>query len=572
MINVTINGKTHHFESGMTILEACRQVGVDVPTLCHLKDLAPSGSCRICVVEVDKARSLIPSCAYPISDGMVVRTNTERIREARKMIVELLIANHPQTCLTCNRNMTCELQKLAQELNAEPKPFYKDRRQYYVDATSPSLVRDPEKCIICGRCVRVCEEVQGVGAIDFTKRGFNTMVLPAFNEDLANTTCVNCGQCIKVCPTGALTENFSVKEAMDLLADKNRICVAQIAPAVRVALGELFGVDEDNVAPRLVTALKQIGFKYVFDTDFGADLTIMEEGTELVHRLTNKGTLPMITSCSPGWIKFIEHFYPQLLPNLSTCKSPQQMQGAMTKNYWAPKMQIAREKVAMISIMPCTAKKFEAQRPEMEVDGVRDVDVVLTTREVAKLLKAFDVDLELCEPAPFDNPIGESSGAAVIFGATGGVMEAALRTAYKLVTGNELDKIDIEAVRGFEGLKEATIKVGDLSLRCAVTSGLKNARDLLDAVIEGKKQLDFIEIMACPGGCLNGGGQPTGFDVELLRKRLKKVYAIDRGMKYRRSHENPSITKLYAEFLEKPNSGKSHKFLHTHYHPRDERA
>lgn len=571
MMNVTINGKAYQFEPNLTILEACQKAGINIPTFCHLKGLTPAGACRICVVEVEKARGLVPSCAYPISDGMVVQTNTDRIREARKMIVELLLANHPQDCLTCNRSLSCELQKLAHEYNAEPKQQWKAKRKYHLDSTSPSLIRDPEKCIICGRCVRVCEEVQGVGAIDFTKRGFETMVLPAFNEDLANTTCINCGQCIKVCPTGALSENFSVREVMDALSNKEKVVVGQMAPAVRVALGEEFGIDEDNVAPRVVDALKRIGFKYVFDTNFAADLTIMEEGTELVTRITKGGILPMITSCSPGWIKFIEHFYPQYLPNLSTCKSPQQMQGAVIKSYWAQKMKIDPANVVVVSIMPCTAKKFEALRPEMEVDGIRDVDLVLTTREVAKLLHSYDIDLKMATPVDFDHPLGEGSGAGQIFGATGGVMEAAIRSAYKIVTGKELEKIDIEAVRGFDGVKEATVKIGDLDLNVAVASGLKNARAILDAIASGKKKYHFVEIMACPGGCLNGGGQPTSFDVEALKKRLVKIYKIDSGLKLRRSHENPSITKLYEEFLGKPNSEVAHKYLHTHYHVREEK-
>ncbi|MFZ2955507.1 MAG: NADH-dependent [FeFe] hydrogenase, group A6 [Candidatus Ozemobacteraceae bacterium] len=572
MLNITINGKAYQFEPGLTILDACRKVNIDIPTLCHLKNLPPSGSCRICMVEVDKIRGLVPSCAYPLAEGMNIRTNTDRIREARKMIVELLIANHPQDCLNCNRSLSCELQKLAMELGAEAKPQYKAKRQYHIDATSPALVRDPGKCIICGRCVRVCEEVQGVGAIDFTKRGFETMVLPAFNEDLADTTCVNCGQCIKVCPTGALSENFSVRDVMDALSSPEKVVVAQMAPAVRVALGELFGIDEDNVAARLTDALRRIGFKYVFDTNFAADLTIMEEGTELVTRLTKGGVIPMITSCSPGWIKFIEHFYPEYLPNLSTCKSPQQMQGAMIKGYWAKKINLDPKKVFVVSIMPCTAKKFEAQRPEMEVDGIRDVDVVLTTREVAKLLKSYDLDLATTVPSDFDHPLGESTGAGAIFGATGGVCEAALRTAYKLVTGKELEKLDVEAVRGFEGIKEAMVKVGDIDLKIAIASGLKNARMLLDSVKSGEKKYHFIEIMACPGGCLNGGGQPTSFDPDALKKRLKKIYAIDKVAKLRRSHENPSIVQLYNEFLKTPNSEIAHKYLHTHYHAREEKS
>ncbi|PKK90919.1 MAG: ferredoxin [Candidatus Wallbacteria bacterium HGW-Wallbacteria-1] len=569
-MKVTINDKPYEFDHDMTILEACREAGIKIPTLCHLEGLSPSGSCRICVVEVNTSRNLVPSCAYPLTDGLEIRTSTERIREARKMIVELLIANHPQDCLNCTRNLNCELQRLASEVGAELHPHFKEKRHYDCDATSPSIVRDPNKCIICGRCVRVCEEIQGIGAIDFTKRGFETIVLPAFNDELADTTCVNCGQCIKVCPTGALSEQFNVKEVIDALNDPEKVTVVQIAPAVRVALGELYGVDEDNIAPLLVDALHRIGFKYVFDTNFAADLTIMEEGTELVSRITGGGTLPLITSCSPGWIKFIEHFYPSLLGNLSTCKSPQQMQGAMIKGYWAPKVKIDPRNVHVVSIMPCTAKKFEAQRPEMEVDGIRDVDTVLTTREVAKLLHAFDLDIKICQPAEFDNPLGEASGAGAIFGATGGVAEAAIRTVHKLVTGEELENIDMVPLRGFKGVKESTLKIGDLSVNIAIISGLQNARTVLDKVVSGEKSYHFIEIMACPGGCLNGGGQPVELDVEALKKRLQKIYNIDKGSKLRKSHDNPSIQKLYREFLDSPNSKVAHKYLHTHYTKRDE--
>lgn len=569
-MKVKINGKPYEFDREMTVLEACREVGIKIPTLCHLEGLTPSGSCRICVVEVNTSKALVPSCAYPLSEGMEIKTSTERIREARKMIVELLIANHPQDCLNCSRSLNCELQKLSAELGAEQHPHFKAKRQYEMDATSPSIVRDPNKCIICGRCVRVCEEIQGIGAIDFTKRGFETIVLPAFNDELVDTTCVNCGQCIKVCPTGALSEQFCVKDVIDALNDDSKITVAQIAPAVRVALGELYGIDEDNVAQLLVDALHRIGFKYVFDTNFAADLTIMEEGSELVARVTGGGTLPMITSCSPGWIKYIEHFYPSLLGNLSTCKSPQQMQGAMIKGYWANKAGFDPRNVHVVSIMPCTAKKFEAQRPEMEVDGIRDVDTVLTTREVAKLLHAFDLDLSICQPCEFDNPLGESTGAGAIFGATGGVAEAAIRTVHKLVTGKELENIDMVPLRGFKGVKESTIKIGDLSVNIAIISGLQNAKTVLDKVVSGEKTYHFIEIMACPGGCLNGGGQPVEMDLDGLKKRLQKIYNIDKDSKFRKSHDNPSIKKIYDDFLKSPNSKVAHKYLHTHYTKRDE--
>ncbi|MBN2802880.1 MAG: iron hydrogenase small subunit [Deltaproteobacteria bacterium] len=569
MINVNINGKAYQFGENLTILQACQQVGIKIPTLCYLKDLAPSGSCRMCVVELEGAKTLVTSCAYPLNDGMVIKTNTARIREARKMIVELLIANHPNDCLHCNKSMTCELQKLAEELGAETKPHYTKKRKYKIDTSSPSIIRDPNKCIICGRCVRVCEEIQSVGCIDFTKRGFESIVLPAFNDNIASTTCVNCGQCIKVCPTGALTESYNLRDVTDALHDPDIVTVAQIAPSVRVALGELYNIKNENIAPLLVDALKRIGFDYVFDTNFGADLTIMEEGTELVERINNKGVLPMITSCSPGWIKFIEHFFPSLLPNLSTCKSPQQMEGAMIKSFWAKNVGIDPAKVHCISIMPCTAKKFEALRPEMEVDGIRDVDTVITTREVAKLLNAFDLKLSICEERDFDNPLGESTGAGMIFGASGGVAEAALRTVHKLLTGSDIGNIDFISLRGMKGIKEASVKFGDTTLFVAICSGLGNARKLLEKVVSGEKFYHFIEIMACPGGCMNGGGQPVDIEFSRLQERMEKIYTIDKNTKYRRSHENPSIKKLYDKFLEKPNSEKAHKYLHTNYVNRD---
>lgn len=575
-MKVTINGKIHEFDKEMTILEACGRIGIKVPTLCHLKGMTPSGSCRICIVEDCRTGRLVPSCAQPIADGTEVITSSERIWEARKLIVELLIANHTQDCLTCGKSFSCELQKLAADLGAEPRPNFRAKRCYEKDCSSPSIWRDPGKCIICGRCVRVCEEVQSIGAVDFSKRGFETVVLPAFNDDLASTTCVNCGQCVKVCPTGALVEADSLREVIDALRGGDRIAVAQIAPAVRVALGEALGVDMDNAAPLLVDALHKIGFRYVFDTNFAADLTIMEEGTELISRLSGKGPLPMITSCSPGWIKFIEHFYPEMLSNLSTCKSPQQMQGAVIKGWWAKtdsdKGQLTGidpGKVFVVSIMPCTAKKFEAQRPEMEVDGLRDVDAVLTTREAVRLLHAFDVDLAKCEPAEFDNPLGGSTGAGMIFGATGGVTEAALRTVHSIVTGRELERIDLTELRGFDGIKEAEMDLDGKTVRIAVASGLNNARKVLDLVRTGEKQYDFIEIMACPGGCLNGGGQPFSGDQGVLARRLERIYRIDSGQPLRKSHENPWIKELYEKFLGSPGSGVSHRYLHTHYTNRD---
>lgn len=572
MINVEINKSNYSFEKNITILEACQLVGIDIPTLCHMKNFIPSGSCRICVVEVDGIRNLVPACAYPISDGMKITTNSERIRLARKTIVELLIANHPNDCLHCHKNLQCELQKLAKDYNAEIKPHYRERKKYLIDASSPAIVRDPNKCIICGRCVRICEETQGVSAIDFTYRGFNTNVLPAFNQDLVNSSCVNCGQCIKVCPTGALSEKSYVKDVIDVLNNRNKVVVAQVAPAVRVALGELYNINEINIAPKLVSALRRVGFSYVFDTNFAADLTIMEEATELVKRLNNR-TIPLITSCSPAWIKFVEHFYPQYIPNLSTCKSPQQMMGAITKSYWAKRMNLDPKNIVVVSIMPCTAKKFEAQRPEMEVDGIRDVDYVLTTREVAALLNAFDVDLRICKNEDFDNPLGFASGAGVIFGASGGVTEAAIRTVYKLLTNQELENYNIDSARGFDSIKELSLQLPNgLKLQAVIVSGLGNVHKLFKSLQQNNCKYHFIEVMACPGGCLNGGGQPilSPSDSEKLHQRLNNIYSIDKKHAIRASHNNPYITKLYQEFLQEPNSNIAHKYLHTHYHPRNE--
>ncbi|HEX2951579.1 MAG TPA: NADH-dependent [FeFe] hydrogenase, group A6, partial [Armatimonadota bacterium] len=551
--------------------------GIDIPTLCYLEDLFPSGACRMCVVEVEGARGLVPSCAFPAAEGQVVYTHSPRARRARKTIVELLLANHPQECLTCVRSGNCELQKLAQDLGVRETRYEGMRREYHIDASSVSLVRDPEKCILCGRCVRVCEEVQGVAAIDFTNRGFQTVIMPAFNKNLSNTACVNCGQCILVCPTGALREQSYLKEVWDAINDPEKVVVAQVAPAIRATIGEEFDMEPGTrVTGKLAAALRRAGFDKVFDTDVAADLTIMEEGSELVHRLTTNGTLPMITSCSPGWVKFIEHFYPELTDHLSTAKSPHMMLGALLKTYYAEKEGIDPGKIVVVSIMPCTAKKFEAQRPELENDGYQDVDYVLTTRETARLIKLAGLKFQNLPDEEFDQAFGTASGAAVIFGNTGGVMEAALRTTKFLLTapaGEVPDKVtsemlahlDYSDVRGLEGVKEAEVDMNGIKLKIAVAHGLLNARTLLEQIKNGTSPYQFIEVMGCPGGCIGGGGSPMPTTTEIRKKRAAAIYTEDEALTIRASHDNPIVKQLYEEYLGKPLGEKSHELLHTHY-------
>lgn len=566
VVTLTIDGREVQAPAGSTILEAAKLAGIKIPTLCYHPELRPEGACRICVVEVEKAKSLVASCVYPVSEGMVVKTNTPRVRKARRMVVELMLANHPADCLTCERNNNCELQKIAHDLGVREIRFDGERRSWEKDYSSPALVRDPNKCILCGRCVRVCNEVQGVGTLNYNYRGFNTLVAPAYERGLAETACVYCGQCSTVCPTGAITEKNYIDQVWEALADPNIHVVVQTAPAVRVSIGEEFGLAPGSITTgKLVASLRHLGFDAVFDTNFGADLTIMEEGHELIHRLQTGGTLPMITSCSPGWIKFIEHYYPDLLPHLSTCKSPQQMFGAVAKTYYAEKIGRKPNEIYVVSIMPCTAKKFEAQRPEMGRDGIPDVDAVLTTRELGKMLKEAGIDFNSLPDEEYDEPLGISTGAAVIFGATGGVMEAALRTAVEVITGHELKEIEFTQVRGLDGVKEAVIQVDSLQLKVAVAHGLANARKLLDLLAAGKADYHFIEIMCCPGGCIGGGGQPVPVDREKRQARIDAIYRADRQLPLRKSHENPAIQQLYREFLGKPLGEKSHQLLHTTY-------
>ncbi len=571
MEQMIANGNTIPFEKGETVLTALKRAGIRVPTLCHIECLPPVGACRICVVEDTATGQLIPSCSFPAAPGMSVATHSVKALKARKTIVELLLANHPDDCLYCDRNLNCDLQKLAEELGVRQRRISGERIAQFVDSSSPAIMRDPEKCILCGKCVRTCEEIQGVSALDFSGRGSKSRISTAFDQSLNLSTCVSCGQCVMACPTGALTERSSLREVINALQDPKKTVVIQHAPAISVSLAEEFGLPAGSDIMGIMTAaLKKIGFKAVFDTSFSADLTIMEEATELVERVTKKGVLPMITSCSPAWIKFAETFYPAVLPHLSTCKSPQQMLGAVIRHYWAAAQGLDKKAVYSVSAMPCTAKKFEAEREEMVVKGAPDIDAVLTTRELAKLLRMYSVDLSRLEPVACDLPFGERSSAGKLFGASGGVMEAAIRTAHYLITGRELENLVVAAVRNAEGLREVTLTLDGLTLNAAVVSSLGSARPVLDEVAAGKSRYHFIEIMSCPGGCINGGGQPRGLDKEQVKKRLAALYAIDAAATLRVSHKNPAIKELYETFLGKPGGHKSHELLHTTYQPRTE--
>lgn len=571
MVNLKINGIDVSAPEGSTVLEAARQAGIDIPTLCYLKDVSQTGSCRMCVVEIKGARALQAACVYPVSEGIEVLTHSARVKRARKTTLELILSNHERKCLTCTRNQNCELQALCDELGVSDIAYEGVRNEYKIDDLSPSIVRDNNKCVLCRRCVSACKDVQTVAVIDTMERGFATKVGCAFDAPLAETACVNCGQCIAACPVGALYEKDGTTAVWEAIEDEDKYVVVQTAPAVRAALGEEFGLPMGTpVTGKMAAALKRMGFDKVFDTDTGADVTIMEEGTELLERLQNGGKLPLITSCSPGWIKFCEHNFPDFLDNLSSCKSPHQMFGALLKTYYAKKEGIDPKKMFVVSVMPCTAKKFESARDEMEHDGLHDVDAVITTRELAKMIKESGIQFTRLADEDFDNPFSEASGAGVIFGATGGVTEAALRTVYEIVEKKPLDKVEFEAVRGTDGIKEATVTLGGKDVRVAIAHGLGNARALLEAIRNGEKSYEFVEIMACPGGCVTGGGQPichskTYMDVDVKAERAKALYSEDARLSIRKSHENPDIKKLYEEFLEKPGSHIAHELLHTHY-------
>jgi len=569
-VKLTINNLPVEVPAGTTVLAAAEQAGVRIPTLCHHPDQDVKGVCRVCVVEVEKSRTLQAACAFPVAEGMVVRTNTAAVREARRVIVELMLSRHPKDCLGCARNRRCELQALAEELGVRDVRFTHIEKSHPKDESTPSLVRDPAKCVVCRRCVYTCNEVQGVGALFPAYRGHETVVIPAYDKPLLDIACSLCGQCVNACPVGAITEHDDTDKVWAALADPKTHVVVQTAPAIRATLGEEAGLPPGTlVTGKMVAALRRLGFDRVFDTDFTADLTIMEEGSELIQRLTTGGTLPVITSCSPGWVKFIEHFYPELLPNLSTCKSPQQMFGALAKTYYAKKAGIDPASIFVVSIMPCTAKKFEAARPEMNASGYRDVDVVLTSRELGRMFRESGVDWGRLADEEFDDPLGRSTGAAAIFGATGGVMEAALRTAYELVTKKELKNLDFVAVRGMTKIKEATIDLDGTKINVAVAHGLGNAKELLERIKRGEKTYHFVEIMACPGGCIGGGGQPIKTTNAVREQRIDAIYREDKRMPLRKSHENPAITQIYAEFLGQPLGHKSHELLHTHYTARE---
>jgi iron-only hydrogenase group A len=570
MLTIEVNGRQIQAHTDETVLDACERAGVRIPTLCHLAHLSPTGACRMCVVEVEGQRSLVPSCAFPVAAGMKVRTHSPRATQARQVIVELLMSNHPDDCLYCVRNSDCRLRELSAELGVRGRRFHGSKLRYHLDTSSPALVRDPAKCILCGKCVRICDEVQGVGCLDFVGRGSKTVVGTAFNQGLNVSSCINCGQCIMVCPTGALSEQNSVPAVLAALENPELTVVIQHAPAVSVTLGEEFGLKPGtDTAGTMTAALRLLGFDRVFETSFAADLTVMEEAAELVQRIHEGGPLPMMTSCSPGWIKYVEEFDPGIIGNLSSCKSPQGMLGALVKSFLAERERLDPRKIFSVAVMPCVAKKFEAGRPELSRDGIPDVDAVLTTRELARIIRMRGIDMSLLEPESADTPFGERSTAGKLFGASGGVMEAAVRTAHFLLTGTELPNLKLQAVRGLDGVKEAHFRIGDLDLGAAVVSGLGNARTLLEQVKAGRKDLHFIEVMTCPGGCINGGGQCHGASLDAVRARLQALYAIDRDGRLRTAHGNESVRRLYREYLGEPLGEKSHRLLHTHYGPRE---
>ncbi len=571
-ITIKINGVNVSAPAGSTILEAARLAQIEIPTLCFLKEINEIGACRMCVVEVKGARSLVAACVYPINEGMEVFTNTPKVVESRKKTLQLLLSNHRKECLSCIRSESCELQALCHELGVDDENYYAgEMSSTFVDDSAVHMVRDDSKCILCRRCVAACENVQGIGVIGANSRGFASYIGTAFNMDLADTACVSCGQCITACPTGALYEKDDTQKVFDAINDPDKLVFVQTAPSVRAGLGEEFGLPMGtDVEGKMAAALRRLGFDKVFDTDFAADLTIVEEANELLDRVKNGGTLPMITSCSPGWIKFCETYFPDMTDNLSSCKSPQQMFGATLKTYYAQKMGIDPAKIVSVSVMPCTAKKFEIGREDQSASGYPDVDIAITTRELARMIKKCAIRFKDLPDETFDDPLGESTGAAVIFGATGGVMEAALRTAVETLTGEELEAVEFHEVRGTEGIKEASYDVAGLTVNVAVASGLGNARKLLNAVKNGEKNYHFIEIMCCPGGCVNGGGQPlvpasirNTTDVRAVRAQA--LYSNDAAKTLRKSHKNPSIIKVYEEFFGTPGSHKAHEVLHTTY-------
>jgi NADP-reducing hydrogenase subunit HndD len=571
-ITVHVNNKPYEVDDGQTVMQALDKVGYHIPRLCYHPKLSIEGACRVCIVEVEGMRNYVTSCAYPVTDGMKIHTHTKELRTARRDIVELILDNHPDDCHTCERDGICELQRLAYATGLRHRHFEGEKKHYEKDLSSPSVIRDPNKCILCGRCVRICSEIQKVHNLGYAHRGFKTVVMPAYDMPFSESVCTACGQCINVCPTAAFLEKNNTQELFERLQDDSVVKVVQFAPSVRAAIGEAFGFEPGiSKEGETVAALRRLGFDYVFDTQLTADLTIMEEASELLERIGGKGKLPMITSCSSAWMKCVEQFYPDMIDNISTCKSPMSMMGALVKTYFAEKIKKDPKKILSVAVMCCTAKKYEAQRPELMVNGMLGVDIVITTRELAWMIKSAGIDFQNIAGEDFDKPLGISSGGGAIFGASGGVMESAIRTAYELHTGEPLMDIEIKAIRGMKGIKEGTIDFDGTPISVAVAHGLGNANELLDIVRKEPNKYQFIEIMGCPGGCIGGGGQPYAglnsipLDEERLAKRAQALYDIDRHKTIRRAHNNPGIRRLYKEFLGKPLGKKSHELLHTHY-------
>ena len=571
MINLKIDDKEIQVEEGTTILQAARQASIDIPTLCFLKDINEIRDCRMCIVQVDGRRGFATSCIQKVEEGMVVKTHSKEVIEARKVILDLILSNHQRDCLTCTRNGNCELQNLAVKFNVTGIEYEGETNKHQIDDLSPSIVRDFNKCILCRRCVSVCKKVQEIGAIDCINRGFNSCISTVGDNSLNDVNCTFCGQCIEACPVGALREKDSIEEAWEKLKDPDTYVIVQTAPAVRVALGEEFGMPiGTNVTGKMVAALKRLGFDKVFDTNTGADFTIMEEGTEFIQRLNENYNLPMITSCSPGWVRYVEANYPENIKYLSSCKSPHEMFGALIKTYYAEKNNIDPEKIYVVSVMPCIAKKYERQRTELKNNGMYDVDCVLTTRELARMIKQANIEFSELENEEFDNPMGEATGAGAIFGVTGGVMEAALRTASEILSGEELENIDFKQVRGEEGIRRAILKIGERDIKVVVANGLGNAKIIMEEIKSGKADYQFVEIMACPGGCIMGGGQPIKNSkiratVDVRKKRADAMYTIDEKSQIRKSHENPVLKQIYSEYIGVPGGHKAHELFHTTY-------
>lgn len=565
-VTISINGNTARVEDNLTIMEAAKRQGIFIPSLCHHPDQKVKANCRVCSVELEGSRNLVTACSTKVEDGMVIRTNTPKVRETVRTILELIFADHPQECLTCIRNGNCELRQLATRYGLKDIKGEKISKVMPLDLSTTALVRNPNKCIKCGRCAEVCHHIQEVGILYMHNRSIDACISPEYGKKLSEVNCVLCGQCVLACPVGAIHEKDDTEKVWDAIHNPNKHVVVQVAPSIRVSIAEEFNMPHGEISVgKLVNSIRKLGVDRVFDTNFAADLTIIEEGNELLHRMQNGGVLPMLTSCSPGWINYIENFYPELLPHVSSCKSPQQMFGAVAKTYYSQITGVPAEDITVVSIMPCTAKKHEAARPEMNSSGFRDVDFVLTTRELARMLKQDGIDFNSLPEDSFDSPLGASTGAAAIFGASGGVMEAALRTVYEVVTGETLERLDFEDVRGMEGVKYSSVDLAGIKVKVAVAHGLANAKKILELIKSGKADFSFIEVMCCPGGCIGGGGQPYLTNNEIRQKRIQSLYVLDKDLPIRKSHENPDIQKLYSEFLVAPLGEKSHLLLHTKY-------